>query len=166
MANKKELVQTWAHSPALFGPRRKTSLASPFFTPFSFSLPPLELSPRRDTKGQKRESERNGWCERRRDIDITFTECPFTLPLLSLEKVKTRFSPLLGSLAPPYLPPVAPCMKKKKPKQDFSALPPISPFVVYAHSVLAFTMHPSFPSPPIYCDLAPLNDGAYTCLQD
>lgn len=99
---------------------------------------------------------------RERDIDITFTECRFTLPPLSLEEVKTRLSLPLDSLASLYPPPVAPCMKK----QDFSALPPISPFVVYAHSVLAFTMHPSFPSPPIYCDLAPLNDGAYTCLQD
>lgn len=53
---------------------------------------------------------------------------------------------------------------------DCAALTPISPFLVYAHSALAPTMRPLTPtrlhSPPIYCDLAPPNDGAYTCLQD
>lgn len=34
--------------------------------------------------------------EKERGIDITFTECPFTLPLLSLEKVKIRFFPSSG----------------------------------------------------------------------
>ena len=59
--------------------------------------------------------------------------------------MNTRFPLLFDSLASPYPPPVAPLYEKK---QDFSALPPISSFAVYAHSVLAFTMHPSFPSPP------------------
>lgn len=51
---------------------------------------------------------------------------------------------------------------------DCSALTPISPFLVYAHSALALTIPPPprLHSPPIYCDLAPPNDGAYTCLQD
>lgn len=85
--------------------------------------------------------------ERRRDIDITFTECPFTVPLVSIEKVEIRlFSPSFHTL------------KKHTRKLYFSTLPAILPFVVFACSVLTFTMHPSYPSPPIYRDLALLND--------
>lgn len=169
MANKKNLCGLGVHSPSLFGPGRKNKPHISIFQPFllfSFTLP--HWSYLRE-QGQKERGERARGVdgERGRDIDITFIESPFTLPLLSLEKVRTRISsPLWDSLfAPLYPPPVAPLYKKKK-KQDFSASAPISTLVVYAHSVLAFTMNPSFPSPPIYCDLAPLNDGAYTCLQD
>lgn len=156
-------MQTQANSPALFSPRRKTSLASPFFTPFSLSLSLYPIGPISGKRHKKREDkvrEMDG--ERKGDINITFTKCPFTLELISSEKVKTRLSVLFDSVVSLYPPPVATCLKILY----FSALTPISPVVVYAHSVLAFTMHPSFPSPPIYCELAPPNDGAYTCLQD
>lgn len=132
------------------------------FSPFLFHSTPLDLSPGKRHK-KREEKVREMDDERKADINITFTECPLTLALISLEKVKARFCILVDSVVSLYSPPVAPCLKKKL---DFYALTPISPFVVYAHSVLAFTNHPSFPSPPIYCDLAPPNDEAYTCLQD
>lgn len=65
----------------------------------------------------------------------------FTTPLLRESENKIPPPPFFWSLFPLLL-------VEKKQKLDCSALPPISTLVVYAHYVLAFTMHPSFPSPP------------------
>lgn len=119
LANKKNLCGLRVHSPSLFGPGRKNkphiSIFQPFL-PFSFTLPHWSyLREQRQKERGERATGVDG--ERGRDIDITFIECPFTLPLLSLEKVRTRISsPLLDFLfAPthhphslPYPPPVAP----------------------------------------------------------
>lgn len=117
LANKKNLCGLGVHSPSLFGPGRKNKPHISIFQPFllfSFTLP--HWSYLRE-QGQKERGERARGVdgEREGDIDITFIESPFTLPLLSLEKVRTRISsPLWDSLfAPPYPPPVAPLYKKK-----------------------------------------------------
>lgn len=138
MANKKNLCRLRPIVLLCLAQGEKQALR-PHFSPLSLSLYRHWSYLREETQKERGEKAREMDGVRERDINITFTECPFTLPLLSLEKVKTRVSPSLDSLSSPYPPPVGPCMKK----QDFSALRPISPFVVYAHSVLAFTMHPS-----------------------
>lgn len=154
LINKKNLHRLRPIVPLCLARGEKQPQASPFFRPFFFhSTPVLERYLQEETQQQRGKKARKMDGERRRDIDITFTECPFTVPLVSIEKVEIRlfFAPFsshrLDSFAPLY--PVALVQEKNTRKLYFSTLPAILPFVVLpALSSLSQctppTLHPLF----------------------
>lgn len=138
LANKNNLCRLRLIALLCLAQGEKQALR-PHFSPLSlflFHSVPLALSPGRDTKREEKEQETDG--ERKGDIHITFTQFPVT------HLLKRRPFVLILFLCVPVSSSCCPMPEEL----CFSALTPISPFVVYAHSVLAFTIHPSSPSPP------------------
>lgn len=91
LINKKNLHRLRPIVPLCLARGEKQPQASPFFRPFFFhSTPVLERYLQEETQQQRGKKARKMDGERRRDIDITFTECPFTVPLVSIEKVEIR----------------------------------------------------------------------------
>lgn len=109
LINKKNLHRLRPIVPLCLARGEKQPQASAFFRPFFFySTPVLERYLQEETQQQRGKKARKMDGKRRRDIDITFTECLFTVPLISIEKVEIRLfftlfsSHRLDSFAPLY----------------------------------------------------------------